>query len=177
MRDQYGLYMREELHASAMINDPGNMVRIKRHDRLAIIREFADELAQIDDLNVINVVVDKQGKPANYNVFERAWQALIQRFENTISYRNFRGLHNLDERGLVIPDNADGKKLIQIIRRMRRYNPVPSRSEYGEGYRNLLLQTVVEDPWLRDSAESRITSRQPICAPFYFTSTCHQALI
>lgn len=163
MRDQYGLYMREEIHAAAMINDPGDMVRIKRYNRLAIIRAFANELAQMSDLNVINVVIDKDGKLPTYDVFEKAWQALIQRFENTISHRNFRGPNNSDERGLIIPDNTEGERLLRIIRRMRRYNPVPSKAGIG-GYRNLQLQVVIEDPWLKDSGDSLFIQAVDLCA-------------
>jgi hypothetical protein len=164
MRDKYGLHMREEIHAAAMINNPGDMVRIKRYNRLAIIRAFADELASMSDLNVINVVIDKDGKGSDYDVFETAWRALIQRFENTVSRRNFQGPHNPDERGIIIPDNTEGQKLIRLIRKMRRYNPVPSRPEYGGGYRNLQLQTIIEDPWLKDSADSYFIQAADLCA-------------
>jgi hypothetical protein len=164
MRDMYGLYLRDEIHAAAMINNPGDMVRIKRHNRLAIIRAFADELATMSNLNIVNVVVDKSGKNDNYDVFQNAWRTLIQRFENTVSHRNFSGPHNPDERGIIIPDNTEGQRLIQLIRRMRRYNPIPSRSEYGGGYRDLRLQTIIEDPWLKDSGDSYYIQAVDVCA-------------
>ena len=63
MKQHFGLRLREELHASAMVNHPGSLVRIKRHDRLAILRAVADELAAMTDLNLVNIVVGKQGKP------------------------------------------------------------------------------------------------------------------
>lgn len=164
MRDRYGLHLREEIHAAAMITRPGDMCRIKRHDRLAIIREFADELAQIADINVINIVVDKRGKRFDFDVFEKAWATLIQRFENTTAHRNFRGPQNSDERGIVLPDNTDGGKLQRLLRRMRRYNPIPNQSAYGPGYRNLRLQTIIEDPWLKDSAHSYFIQASDLCA-------------
>lgn len=164
MRNRYGLHLREELHAAALITSPGDLSRIKRYDRLAIIREFAGELAQITDINVINVVVDKRGKAADFDVFERAWTALIQRFENTISRRNFRGPQNSDERGIILPDNTDGQKLQRLLRKMRRYNPVPNQPAFGPGYRNLRLQTVIEDPWLKDSAHSYFVQAADLCA-------------
>ncbi|MGH9915018.1 MAG: DUF3800 domain-containing protein, partial [Pyrinomonadaceae bacterium] len=34
----YGLRLRDELHAAHLITKPGDLVSIKRHDRLAIIR-------------------------------------------------------------------------------------------------------------------------------------------
>ncbi|MGH9916708.1 MAG: hypothetical protein ACRD63_15640, partial [Pyrinomonadaceae bacterium] len=75
-----------------------------------------DQLATMTDFNVINVVVDKNGKRDDYNVFEKAWKALIQRFENTISRHNFSGPHNPDERGMLFPDHTDDKKLDQLLR-------------------------------------------------------------
>ncbi len=74
MRASFGLRLREEIHASAMINTPGPLVRIKRNDRLSILRFFADELATMTDLNIINVVIDKQSKAASYDVFGTAWR-------------------------------------------------------------------------------------------------------
>jgi len=152
MRADYGLKLREELHASHMISRPGPLLRIKRHDRLAILRALAKELPTMQDVNLINIVVDKQGKPTGYDVFETAWKALIQRLENTISYHNFPGPANADERGMLFPDHTDDKKLWRLLRQMRRYNPVPS--QLGSGYRNLTLTHVVEDPSFRASSES-----------------------
>ena len=96
MQGAFGLRMREEISGSAMMSKPGTLVRIPRNDRLTIIRAFASELASIRDMSVINVVVDKRGKDQNYDVFAMAWKALLQRFENTISSRNFPGPVNPD---------------------------------------------------------------------------------
>jgi len=163
MRSKYGLHLRDELHAAALITSPGALNRIKRYDRLAIVREFADELAQIADINVINIVVDKQGKSAGFDVFEWAWKSLIQRFENTISHRNFRGPQNSDERGIILPDNTDGQKLQRLLRKMHHYNPIPNQAAYGSGYRNLRLQAIIEDPWLKDSAHSYFVQAADLC--------------
>lgn len=154
MRDAFGIKLREEIHASAMINHPGDLVRIPRHDRLTILRHFADELAAMSDLNIINVVVDKQGKRDDNDVFNIAWRALIQRFENTVSRHNFTGPANPDERGMIFPDRTDDQKLISLLRQMRRFNPIPNQSVFGSGYRNLALNSIVEDPSFRDSEHS-----------------------
>lgn len=154
MRERFGLRLREEIHAAAFINNPGELVRIKRNDRLTILRTFADELAGMIDQNLINVVVDKQGKPAGYDVFEMSWKALIQRFENTLSRRNFPGPANSDERGMIFADHTDDKKLITLVRKMRRYNPVPNQQGFGSGYRNLTLTSIIEDPTFRQSDHS-----------------------
>jgi hypothetical protein len=154
IRAKFGLRLREELHAARMLARPGGLVRIKRHDRLAIIRAFADEIASMTDLNVVNVVVDKEGKPEDFDVFDTAWKALIQRFENTVARRNFAGPANADDRGVLFPDHSEDTKLTALVRRMHHYNPVPNRGDLGPGYRNLPLVTVVEDPNFRDSEYS-----------------------
>lgn len=168
MLAKYNLYMRDEIHASCFINKPGGLMRINRHDRLSILRLFADELASMTDLNIINVLVNKNGKPQDYDVFEKSWQALIQRFENTISYKNFRGPSNSDERGIIIPDNTDGYKLTRLIRKMRRYNPIPNYHEYG--YRNLTLRYAIEDPFMKDSSESYFIQAADLIAYLLYQS-------
>jgi hypothetical protein len=167
---RYGIKVREEIHASAFINNPGELVRVKRHDRLAVLREFADLLASLPDLNVINVVVDKRGKAVDYDPFEMGWKALIQRFENTIARRNFRGPANADERGLLIPDATDDKKLTTLIRRMHRYNPIPNKASHGTGTRNLVLQSIIEDPFLKNSSNSLFIQAADLAAYLLYQS-------
>lgn len=162
MRDTFGLHLRDEIHASHMINNPKDLVRIKRNDRLSIIRFFINDIAIMPDISIINVVVDKQGKPPGYNVMEAAWSALIQRFSNTMSYRNFPGPANPDERGMIIPDNTDVKLLTSLLRKMRKYNPVPSR--YGSGYRNIQISNIVEDPFFKDSRASYFIQAADVAA-------------
>jgi len=154
MRDKFGLKLREEIHASGMINRPGSLKRIRRCDRLTILRAFAKELSSMSDLNIINVVVDKNEKPPTYVAFDMAWKALIQRFENTVSRRNFSGPANPDDRGMILPDPTDDKKLIQLVRRMRHWNPIPNQPQFGPGHRNLALTRIIEDPAFRDSEHS-----------------------
>jgi hypothetical protein len=164
-RAQYGLKLREEIHAARWISRPNNsdILRIPRHQRLAIIHAYARRLAQIPALNIINVVVNKANKAQGYDVFTAAWRALIQRFENTINHRNFAGPVNPDDRGLLIPDHSDDKKIQTLLRQMRHYNPVPNQPQYGQGYRNLALARLAEDPNFRDSRHS------------YFVQSCDLA--
>lgn len=153
MRDAFGLKMNEEIHAAAMIRGPGPLARMRRNDRLTIIRMFADEIAQLPDVRSINVVAVKRAGDSSSDVFDRAWRALIQRFENTLSRGNFPGPKNPEERGLIFCDNTDAR-LNTLVRRMRRYNPVPNQAAFGGGFRNLRLTYVVEDPIHRDSVKT-----------------------
>lgn len=177
MRDKFGLRLREEIHAPAMISRPGDLVRIPRNDRLTILRAFTEELAQMAELNVINVLVDKRAKAESYDPFEAAWTALIQRFENTIQHHNFHGPANPDERGMIFADHTDDKKLAELLRRMRRYNPIPNRRDIGEGYRNITLANIIEDPSYRDSAVSYFVQAADLCAFLLYQYVCPNAYI
>jgi hypothetical protein len=164
LRSLFGLKLREEVHASAMLNKPGALARIPKHQRLEVLRRTADKLASMPDLSLISVVVDKQGKPSDYDPFTKAWQALIQRLENTLSHRNFPGPKNPDDRGMLFPDHTDDKKLVRLLRRMRSYNPIPNQPTFGSGYRNLSLRYVIEDANLRDSKQSLFVQAVDVCA-------------
>lgn len=153
LKQKFGIKLREELHAYELISKPKKLARIKKHERLAIIRDFANKLALITDLHLINIVVDKQGKPSNYDVFEEAWKTLIQRFENTLQRGNFSNPAHPHEHGIILPDHTDNKKLTQLLRKMRHYNPVPSLKQ-GSSSRNLVLTRIAEDPNFRDSTHS-----------------------
>ena len=150
----FGFHVRAEFHAAQLINKRGKWVTIKRHDRLQSIRLFTKELASREGISVINVVVDKTKRGPDFDVFDLAWKALIQRFENTMTNRNFSGPRNPDDKGLLIADKTDEKKLTRLMRQMRQYNPIPNQPQRGSGFRNLKVLRIVEDPVFRDSSHS-----------------------
>jgi hypothetical protein len=162
MRDAFGLKLREEVHCAHFISSPGTLKRIKRNDRLAILRHYADQLASIPDLSLISVAVDKRCWSAEVDVYQAAWRALVQRFENTLSYRNFPGPAGQDERGMLFADGQPSAKLLSIIRKMRHHNPVPN--QFGVGYRNLQMARVIEDANFRDSAASLMIQSADLAA-------------
>ncbi|TAX99110.1 DUF3800 domain-containing protein [Rhizobium leguminosarum] len=151
MRAVHGLPVRGEIHASEFINK--RPFALPRYTRLAILRNSLDELAKLNYISITNVVVDKQGKPANYDVFEKAWLTLFQRFENTLLFANFPGAHRNDQ-GVVFTDATSGMKLLRLVRRMAVYNNIPYNGAHGVGARNLPITRIVEDPHGKDSAES-----------------------
>lgn len=154
MKQLYGLLMTEEIHAGKWLHKPGTVARIAKHNRLAILRAFVNELALMTDFSVVSVLVSKAGKANTYDVFENAWKTLVQRLENTTRARNFHGPSNADERSTIYPDNTDVKKLTMLIRRLRRNNPIPNQPQYGVGFRNMPLLQVIEDPNFRESDQS-----------------------
>lgn len=151
LKTRYGLKLREEIHSGYFIHKPGPVSRIAKSLRLRLLRDVLDFQAQLQDINIINVIVNKSGKTA-VDIIDMAWTTLIQRFHNTISYRNFPGPQNPQDYGIIIADQTDEKKLRTTLRRMRRYNPVPSKIESGT--RDILIDTIVEDVVHRDSQHS-----------------------
>jgi hypothetical protein len=164
MRSKFGLLMREEIHAGKMLTHPGSLVRIRKNDRLTIIRNLIDELAGMNFLSIINVRVDKSGKPADYDPFERAWQALIQRFENTLNHRNFPGPANPDDKGIIFCDQTDEASLRRLYRKMRVFNPIPNMQAVGPGYRQMPVLRIVEDPNIRMSHHSYFIQAADVAA-------------
>lgn len=177
MKAAFGLKLREEIHAAAMINSPRELILIRRNDRLTILRLLADELASMPDISIVNIVVDKQGKTPPYDVFAMAWKALLQRFENTMLRRNFPGPSNPDERGMVFPDHTEDKKLVQLMRQMRKYNPVPNQPRFGIGYRNLGICHIVEDPSFRESSHSFFVQAADLAAFLLYQFVCPSAYV
>ena len=168
LRNTKGLRLREEIHAQAFVHKPGDLSRIKRNDRLDILKKCIDWTAAQTDISVITVAVDKnRHRQRNTDVFELAWSRLFQRFENTLQHRNFPGPANPDERGVVISDATAGMKLTRLLRRMRQFNPVPNRMDlYGAGFRHLGLTYVIEDPVFRHSPESYFIQMVDVVAYF-----------
>jgi hypothetical protein len=171
VRLRYGLKLREEIHASHFIHKPGTLTRIDKSLRLRLLRDVIDFESTLQDISILNVIVDKNGKPANYDVFQNAWKVLIQRFENTLSHRNFPGPQNAQDFGVLVVDQTDEAKLRGLTRRMRVYNPVPNTA--GAGYRQLPIRTLVEDAVHRDSLHSYFVQLSDVNA--YFLYQKHEA--
>ncbi len=149
LRAKYGLKLREEIHAGHFIRKPGDLARVAKSLRLRILRDVVDFEATLPDISILNIVVDKRGKSADYDVFDWAWKCLVQRFHDTISYQNFPGPKNSQDYGLLIVDRTDEQKLRALTRRMRKFNPISNKG--GGGFRHVPLTTLVEDAVHRDS--------------------------
>ena len=167
LRDTKSLKLREEIHSVELINGKTDLTkRIPRNDRLDILKQCLDWLATRPDISIFSVVVDKS-KHLDEDIYTLAWKTLIQRFENTISYKNFPGPSNPDDRGIIISDKSDEKKLRTIMRTMRKYNPITNRRDaFPDGYRNLQLRYIIEDPNFRDTNDSYILQLVDVVAYF-----------
>ena len=154
LRSIYGLPVRAEIHAAVFIGRrvPGvGGVLLKWHDRLAILRNTLDELQKMNFISITNVIADKTGKPAGYDVFAAAWTTLFQRFENTMIHGNYPGGHR-DDYGLVITDATAGTKLARMVRAWRCTITSRMMRAFGSGPRNIPIKRVIEDSYGKSSA-------------------------
>lgn len=149
LKDNYGFPVRSEIHAADLLRH--NKFDIAKHRRLAIMRNYLDELSQMDFISITNVVVDKSTKLHDYDIFGNAWKTLFQRFENTLKYGNFPGCFR-SSYGTVYTDATNGEELSKIMRKMSVYNPIPS--SVGGPVRDLPILKVIEDPSSRNSEHS-----------------------
>ena len=62
LRDAKGLKLRDEIHSTHFLNRPGELKRIKRHDRIDILKKCMDWLNSQPNINIFSVVVDKNGR-------------------------------------------------------------------------------------------------------------------
>ncbi|MHB1210357.1 MAG: DUF3800 domain-containing protein [Acidimicrobiales bacterium] len=170
IKRRYGIYLEDELHHAEMVGKTKklaeSLVKLPKYERLAIIRHHADKLANLHDLNVINVVVDKAtGKlPDKESVFRGAWYRLFQRFENTIQHQNFPGPKNPSERGMVFPDSTDGEKLRKYLNKMRVRNPIKIPGQSGSfNFDDRPIASLIEDPIPRESHHSYFVQSADLC--------------
>ena len=163
IRHAYNFPVRSEIHSSEILNK--NPYNIAKHNRLAILRNFLDEISKIDYISLTSVIIDKSNKQATYNVFENAWLTLFQRFENTMRYGNFPGSFRNDH-GIVITDATNGRALLRLVRRMSVINYIPNQQHFGPGYRNVPIIKIIEDPHGKDSRDTLPLQAADVCAYF-----------
>lgn len=156
--ERHGIDPSLEIHAKDMLGRSSKEYRdVGKVDRLMALREILKfESTQSGLVRSINVVVDKSGKPFGTDVFAMAWDALINRFENTITHANFPivcpgSTPGYPEHGMLIVDETDYVPLKNTIRRMRHGNRINGR--YGKVWENN-LRWVIEDAMHKRSNDS-----------------------
>ncbi len=150
LRAHYGLPVRTEIHARPLLrlkkpyNEP---LRISRQNACNIISDFCTFISQ-QPLRIINVVVRKKALSPEQppDILDLALTYLAQRIENDLSPTS-----HPENRALLITDAGREASMRRILRRRRRYNPVPSR--FG-GVRHLPLKSFLEDPLSKSSSQS-----------------------
>lgn len=161
IKAQFGVLLTEELHASALIATPGKLSRIPKWQRLLLYREILRFIGSLKTVSAYHVCLDKATRPPAKSVFDLAWKSLIQRVYNSVSIHASLPAHRGSETFMLLPDAGHEKQLRRLARKIRRFNPVPSR--FG-GSQRLPVSSLVEDPVHRDSAHSYFIQLVDVCA-------------
>ena len=146
LKSKHGIALNEEIHATELMSARGIFKNIHPHNRLNIMKNCLDWIAGQPDLSVLTVAIDK--RTTTLDVFDKTWEHLISEFETLVRNRKIPGPSNADERGIILPDNTNGKKLTAIVWKMRGFNQNPGNTA------RIKPITIVEDPFLKDSAGS-----------------------
>jgi len=151
IKNEYGLNMREELHGVQLIYPRGSKTYRdigSRKKRIELYKKFLESaVTRMPNANVINVYADKSKRElSQVDIEERTWRFLIQRFDNFLRW-SANG-----EKGIVLADETNEVKIRRLMRRMRSFNPLPSR--FSEKVILSPCERIIEDPVMRNSKAS-----------------------
>lgn len=147
IKDRYGLFLKEEIHAAELIRikNIDAYRKIRKSDRIKILREYCQQIPILfDNAKLINVCLKKENYSDSETIQLTAWNRIAQRFDTYLK-------KDVKDRGIIISDDTDGVKIMRLLRKMRVYNPIPSRYQ---GYYNAPTDSIIEDLFQRSSHHS-----------------------
>ena len=145
---RYRLPAWTEIHAREIIfpsdRSPFRLLR-NRAERVGFLRDLVRLLAaEIPQVRVASVVIDKQAADPACPPFERAWSRLLVHLEDRL-----RG-DGVDRRAMILADDTNESQLRRLIRSMRHGVPLAP----GGPPPQTRLERIIEDPVLRQSHHS-----------------------
>jgi len=154
LKREYGFPVRAELKGRWLVwpKDADQPTIYKaignRQRRFAMYDDIMTSLpAILRNSAVLNTHADKINRPSSLSHYEeRSWERLANRFHQLLKSAAD------GSKGMIIADNNDNHAVRGLFRKIRVYNPIPSK--YKSGSYNNPLRLIVEDPVFRESAES-----------------------
>lgn len=165
IKQRYGLYVREEIHAAELIRVKkiDSYRKIRKSDRISLLKAYCEQLPILfDNAKVINVCLEKKDFESAEKVQLTAWNRLAQRY-NTYLKKTAK------DRGIIISDDTDGARVTRLLRKMRVYNPVPSKFE---GAYNAPTDNILEDLFQRGSHHSYFIQSADVVAHLLYRHEC-----
>lgn len=163
-KKKYGLTLKGEIHATDIWRNVGDFkgLNLTYANRLHIFQDISYFIRKSLEATIINISINKSSVGEEKNINRLAWNLLIQRFENFILENN--------RLGIIVADVGNIKLIRGLLRKMRVYNPIPSRYK---GYRNKPIINIIEDPFFRRSRYSYFIQLTDIIA--YLVRLRHDA--
>lgn len=146
---KYGLPVKIELHTRELLlnKNPYRQFNFTDTQRIEIIDEFCDLLAQLK-LQIVNVVINKNNiQKGKYNVLDTALTYSVQRIENDLKK------NDPNHKFLIITDEGRVGKMRDTTRKIQRILYTPSKINPGTSYRTE-IKCLIEDPLPKNSRES-----------------------
>lgn len=140
-----GIYLSAELHAWKFVSGRGNIADkiVTKFRRCEIFAEILKFMTTLPGVQLFNAALPV--KQADW-----AFERLINRIN--------RALQDWQTYGILICDQGNEAKFTSLLRRMRRFNPIPSRKgewrETGKPTKNIPIDRILEDPFFKRSDQS-----------------------
>lgn len=152
MKASAGIYTRKELHATDWNGGKGRIAPtfISKPHRANLFNFFLAGIALIPGAQLINAAVP----PTDEN---RAFEWMLNRINVNMTKAGSQALIFCDQ----------GKSFDSMLRRLRKFNYIPSRRgvwETGGFSKNITLDRILEDIVYRDSARSLMIQAADSCA-------------
>lgn len=143
--DDHNIPLDYELHATKFIGGRGeHPVRKDKDYRARLFYDAVGRVESMKGVKVINAMTEKKRK--HLDLFER----MLNRINRT--------LESLNAYGVLICDEGNESKLISTVRKMQKYNEIPSNCYHyeihGSSMRNIPLERIIEDPLFKTSKSS-----------------------
>lgn len=148
IKEKYGLNQRTEIHASELIriNKISEYRKIHKSDRINILKDYCSQIPIIfDTCKIINVCLNKEEFQDSSDIQLTAWKRLVQRFDNYLK-------KEVKDKGIIISDDTESLKIMELIRKMRIYNPISSH--FSSSPYNAPTVNILEDLFERHSHHS-----------------------
>jgi hypothetical protein len=145
LRKRHGIYVYKELHAWKFVSGRGDISErvVTKFHRCQIFKESLELLTRLDGARLFNAVFEKG---QDVMAFER----LVNRINRT--------LEAWDSYGLLICDEGKESTYTRLVRRMGKFNPIPSQfgvwQDTGGMRKNIPIDRIIEDPWFKESSKS-----------------------
>jgi Protein of unknown function (DUF3800) len=138
LQKEYELPVSVEVHAKELvrINKIQQYRKIHKSNRIKILKEYLKYLPKMfPDARIINICIKKSEFKKIQNFTELAWKRLITRYDSYLK-------RTVRDEGIIISDDSNEKFIRNLLRKMRVFNPTPSR--FGSSY-NAKITRVIED--------------------------------
>ena len=156
LKSKHGYPVRAELKGASLVDTRRGNGHVRqlggRRTRLLLYQDVMQAMPSIFCTGrTYSVYIDKDAAEtspyARDNYLELAWNRLVTRFHTYLMKECGGGP------GIIFADETADATVRTLVRKMRVYNPVPSRYD-PEGYYNLPVRSIIEDPVFRRSDHS-----------------------